>query len=572
MFITYLRAFPTKSSEISAIFTRHLGYAEVSLIFNLLRLTHLANNQDIIDLTSLSEDDSALIIDQLQKILASNYFKNAVQQKKFLQFIIDKSLTGKSKQLKQYSIAVEGLGYAENFDSDTNPAIRINAGRIRKKLEDYYQKEGLTDLLHISLPKGHYTPSFSKNLIPQKELVSESYSLAPKLAVMCYSDKTQNDESNRLVFHVTDTLAKELSRFILARIVISIPHGDKNDTLFAASEIKERFQADYMLVFCIQQLPKDEHLLLCRIIEVESKEVIWSETYDIDSEVPFHKQQNIIGSITAAASDIQQGILYQHWVKKLMQDEPSIPERFKALVYYRKYIDNLSVTALQKSVDVCQSFLEKNPSDVISNIILADLCRRNYVYTFTGPEISLELGRVAALRAINSKPDSHEAHYALGQILFCLGENVHALNEFKITRDLCQYHAYIEFGVGFHLFMMGEREQGMELINKVLALSSNYPSWFNVVPFCDAYLKGDYEKALDIALIIDAPILFSGAMVRCMSYVKLDEIEKAKTELQKALVNMPDLLEKGEERLVRYFGSKEMAQEFWQGIVIANES
>jgi adenylate cyclase len=532
----------------------------------------LTNNQNIIDLTSLSEDDRILINNQLQKILLSSYFKNAVQQKKFLQFVVGKAIVGEGTHLKQYIIAVEGLGYAETFDSDTNPAIRINAGRIRKKLEDYYKKEGNVDSLRITLPKGHYTPSFTKNLTPQKELVSESYSLAPKLAVMCYSDRTQNDESNRLVFHVTDTLSKELSRFILARIVISIPHGDKNDTLFAASEIRERFQADYMLVFCIQQLPKNEHLLLCRILDVESKEIIWSETYDIDSEVPFHKQQTIIGNITAAASDIQQGILYQHWVKKLMQDEPSIPEHFKALVYYRKYIDNLSVAALQKSVDVCQNFLQKNPSDVISNIILADLCRRNYVYTFTGPEISLELGRLCALRAINSKPDSHEAHYSLGQILFCLDEKVHALNEFKITRDLCQYHAYIEFGVGFHLFMMGEREQGMELINKVLSLSSNYPSWFNVIPFCDAYLKGNYERALEIALIIDAPILFSGAMVRCMTYVKLGNIEKAKIELQKALVNMPDLLEKGEQRLIRYFGSEETAQKFWQGIVIANES
>jgi len=532
----------------------------------------LTQNRNIIDVASISVEDSLLIRDQLKRVLASVYFKNAEQQKKFLHYIVEKTLTGESKQLKQYTIAIEGFGMAESFDADTNPLVRINAGRTRKKLEAYYAKKEISDLLLITLPKGSYTPLFTKNLIPQKELISENYSLAPKLAVMCYTDKTQNKTSNRLVFHVTDTLAKELSRFVLTRIVLSIPHGDKSDSAYAASEIKERFQADYMLALYIQQLPQKQYLLLCRILDVETKEVIWSDTYDIDINEPFHKQTKIIGSITAAASDIQQGLLYQHWVKKLMRNEASIPDHFKALVYYRKYIDDLSVTALQKGVDVCQQYLQKNPSDVISNIILADLCRRNYVYAFTSSEISLELGRKCALKAVNAKPDSHEAHYVLGQILFCLDEKVHALNEFKITRDLCQYHAYIEFGVGFHLFFMGEREQGMVLIDKVLALSSNYPSWFNVVPFCNYFLQKKYDKALEYALIIDAPILFSGAMVRCMVYIKLGQVEKAKKELQDALKNMPDLMEKGEQRLVRYFGSEELAKEFWQGIVIASES
>ena len=529
-------------------------------------------SKNIINILSISEEDNTLIRNQLKKILESSYFKNAEQQKKFLRYIVEKTLTGESKQLKQYTIAIEGFGMAGSFNADTNPVVRINAGRTRKKLETYYAKEGAKDLLLITLPKGSYTPLFTKHLIPQQELISENYSLAPKLAVMCYTDKTQNKTSNRLVYHVTDTLSKELSRFILARIVVSIPHGDKSDSLLAASEIKERFQADYMLVFYIQQLPKKQYLLLGRIIDVETKEVIWSDTYEIESNEPFHKQDEIIGSITAAASDIQQGILYQHWVKKQMEDEASIPDHYKALVYYRKYIEDLSVVALQKGVDVCQQYLQKNPNDVISNIILADLCRRNYVYTFTSPDISLELGRKCSLRAIKVKPDSHEAHYVLGQILFCLDEKVHALNEFKITRDLCQYHAYIEFGVGFHLFFMGEREEGMVLIDKVLALTSNYPSWFNVVPFCNYFLQKKYDKALEYALIIDAPILFSGAMVRCMVYVKLGEIEKAKKELQEALKNMPDLMEKGEQRLVRYFGSEKLAKIFWKGIVIASES
>lgn len=531
----------------------------------------MSNENYTIDVSSISEEDALLIQNQLERVLVSSYFKLAEQQKRFLRFIIEKSLEGQIKQLKQYTIAVEGLDFADNFDPDTNPVIRINAGRIRKKLEDYYASEGATDLLQISLPKGSYSPLFYKNFTGRQPIVKEGYSLPPKLAVLCFSDKTQNDESNRLLFHVTDTLATELSRFLFTKIVVSIPHGDKSETRFVASEIEDRFQADYMLIFYIQQLPKNQHLLLCRVLDVKTKEIIWSDTYDIEHNIAFHKQYKIIGSISAAASDIQQGALYQHWTRRLLEDETAIPSHYKALVYYRNYTDDLGYDTFKKGVVACQNYLQKNPNDVISNVVLADFCRRNYIYDFGFSNVSLKIGKQCALDAVRVKPDSHEAHYALGQIFFCLGEKERALSEFKIARDLCQYHAYIEFGIGFHLYFMGEKEEGLELVNKVLSLSSNYPSWFNVIPFCHYYLLKEYDTALSYALKVDAPILFSGAITRCMTYAQLGEKEKAQEELKDAVKNIPDLMENGEKMFLRFFGSKELANTFWSGILNVNK-
>ena len=532
----------------------------------------MSDNPNTIDLSSISEGDALLIKKQLKRVLSSHYFKLAEQQQKFLSYIIEQTLNDKGKQLKQYTIAVEGLSYAENFDSDTNPVIRVIAGRIRKKLEDYNAENENKDILRIALPKGGYLPSFTKCEVPIPLEETRGYSTSPKLAVVCFSDKTQDQESNRLLFHVSDTLVNELSQFLFSRVVVSIPHCDRSDSINAAEEIQEKFQAEYMLVFCIQQLPQNQHLLLCRIQDVYSQEVIWSDTYDLDSSKPFHKHYKIIASITAVAADVQQGTLFQHWTRKLLEDESSIPEYFQAITFYRNYTDDLGIDTFKKGVQICKNILEKNPNDVISNVLLAEYCRRNYVYDFGVIDNSLEIGKKAALNAIRLQPDSHEAHYVLGQIFFCFGEKERAINEFGITRDLFKYHAYLEFGIGLHLIFLGQAKKGMELVNDVLSLSSNYPSWFNIAPFCDHFLKQEYDKALCYALKIDAPILFSGPMARCMVISKLGNYKQAQKELSTALKYTPDLLEKGEQSLARFVGSKKLAKNFWEGLLLVADA
>lgn len=86
---------------------------------------------------------------QLEHILTSSGFKGSTQMQNFLRYVVNKKLSGEEKQLKQYTIAVEALGQAESFDADTNPLVRIEAGRLRKKLEAYYLHEGKDDPYYL---------------------------------------------------------------------------------------------------------------------------------------------------------------------------------------------------------------------------------------------------------------------------------------------------------------------------------------------------------------------------------------------------------------------------------------
>jgi eukaryotic-like serine/threonine-protein kinase len=99
---------------------------------------------------------------QLDKILASRPFSGADRAIGFLRFVVDKTLSGEADQLKEYVLAVEVLGRKPSFDPRTDPIVRVEAGRLRGRLEEYYQTEGSSDSLLITLPKGGYVPVFER--------------------------------------------------------------------------------------------------------------------------------------------------------------------------------------------------------------------------------------------------------------------------------------------------------------------------------------------------------------------------------------------------------------------------
>ncbi len=512
-----------------------------------------------------------LVEHQLAIILASTQFKSAKKMQAFLKYVVRKTLAGKGDQLKQYTIAVEALDFPIDFDSDTNPVVRIMAGRVRERLEKYYANDGSNDVLLISIPKGSYTPTFEEKARTISNIPNEAqgHSAPPKLAVLCYSDETQNKESNRLLFQITDTMAKELSYFLFSRLVVSIPHADKRESRFASLEIKERFHADYMLIFYIQQLPKDKHILMVRLMDVDDEQVLWSDSYDL-SEQHFSDQHDIIGNITAVVTDIQQGVLHHHWGRKLLENESIIPQSHQSQAFYRYYLDDLSRDAFVKSSGVCKQYLDNNPNDVISLLFYADYCRRDFVYGYNVINDPLSIGQEVAERASRLNSSSHEANYVLGQILFCLGEYEQCYETLKHARELYQYNASIDYGVGFHFCLMGKWDEGLEIVNKVMTTSKNFPSWCNFSPFLYHFLNDELELALSFALKVKTPQIYHKPLSRCVTYIYLGDVKKAKSELQDLLLRYPNFMEEGEGLLKRHLGFGEIADKLWAGVVKAS--
>jgi tetratricopeptide (TPR) repeat protein len=100
--------------------------------------------------------------DQLERILNSKAFARSPRISRFLTFVVDQTLDGQESKLKEYLLGVEVFGRMDSFDPRIDSIVRVEARRLRYKLEKYYEIEGQSDPIFIQFRKGCYVPAFSE--------------------------------------------------------------------------------------------------------------------------------------------------------------------------------------------------------------------------------------------------------------------------------------------------------------------------------------------------------------------------------------------------------------------------
>ncbi len=96
----------------------------------------------------------------LEKLLSSDTLQSSPRLRRFLEHVVRHSLAGHDDPLKEYTLGVEVFDRGVRFDPRDDAIVRVEARRLREKLETYYRTEGATDLVTISIPPGAYGPMF----------------------------------------------------------------------------------------------------------------------------------------------------------------------------------------------------------------------------------------------------------------------------------------------------------------------------------------------------------------------------------------------------------------------------
>ncbi len=105
-------------------------------------------------------NDRQAIEQQLARIAASGEFRKCPQLSRFLRFAVSEALSGRDGGSKERLIGMEVFGRAADYDAGADPVVRVEARRLRRKLEEYYARSGKDDRVEIRLPKGGYLPTF----------------------------------------------------------------------------------------------------------------------------------------------------------------------------------------------------------------------------------------------------------------------------------------------------------------------------------------------------------------------------------------------------------------------------
>lgn len=107
-----------------------------------------------------TQEEKEAASQQLERLLSNPYFSHSRRFPSFLRYVVEKTLAGQEEDLKERTLGVEIFGRRADYDTSSDPIVRVTAAEIRKRIAQYYQEPGHENELRISLPAGSYIPQF----------------------------------------------------------------------------------------------------------------------------------------------------------------------------------------------------------------------------------------------------------------------------------------------------------------------------------------------------------------------------------------------------------------------------
>jgi hypothetical protein len=120
----------------------------------------------------------------VERIVASPQLKRAARLREFLLYVGQRSLKDGLEQIHEQEIGFKVFGRAANYDTSLDNIVRVNASELRKRIEDYFESDGVSETLVLEIPRGSYKPVFRERSIePAIQLPIEPIAVAEPVAV-----------------------------------------------------------------------------------------------------------------------------------------------------------------------------------------------------------------------------------------------------------------------------------------------------------------------------------------------------------------------------------------------------
>lgn len=496
------------------------------------------------------EIDALTIQKELESILSSRCFRSRKASKKLLRYIVTASITGNPQPLTQHAIAVEGLGRQPDFNDIYNPLVRVQAGRLRKQLEEYYATEGLLNQVRIELPLGSYQPVFTRHehelRNPLPVPADESFSISQGPSIACVPRNFLADETVGWPFitHVTREYVNALTRFNFCQVMFT------EDT--PARVPIER--TDFILFFDLHS-SGESYSLKCSLVQNQTLQIIWAESFALGSHDPTPALLNpIFKRIANDTVSLECGLTHDVWVRQLLDSGKPIAAHHQVMVATRQQLWELSPVNFRNLRLVCEQRLEQFPHDVQATLIYADLCRSEYLLKYREfDSLKTHWAQVADTLMQLAPGNAHSHLYAAGAYLLdeeyelCLEALARAQSMNPLDTHLNTISGLIHIG-------MGDWRTGAQLIQDCVDISPIYPDWYHI-PLClSHYREGRFRVAMQEAKKIRLKHCW-GPMLRAALYQHNDLWEKAGVEYQRLANNHPDFIQTGK-NLAQGFTSK----------------
>jgi hypothetical protein len=142
--------------------------------------------------TCFTDAQKATILRELHNVLESRPFRNSARSKQFLSYVVEHKLEGRDEFLKERNIGTEIFQRKAGYATGDDPVVRVQAGEVRRRLEQYNHTRPSASPVRIELPLGSYAPEFHWDVIasPLKEkpaAVSQKRWLPWLIGAVCFA-------------------------------------------------------------------------------------------------------------------------------------------------------------------------------------------------------------------------------------------------------------------------------------------------------------------------------------------------------------------------------------------------
>jgi len=510
---------------------------------------------------------------QLAHILQSAEFRGSEKQKNFLRFIIDETLAGRASQLKGYTIAVTAYGRDENFDPQTDPIVRVEAGRLRRALANYYLTAGKNDPLRITIPKGAYVPVFEPlhSKLPKNQAVSlekngSDVFTGSSIAVLPLLNMNDDEDQDYFADGLTEELTTELSRYQELQVIASQStmrfKGRQVDPERVGKELGVRF----LLTGRIRKDLKTVKVAI-QLIDASTAVQIWEESHkhDLTADSLIALEEEIAQGAVGVIAD-QYGLISRRLSRESRKKAPADLRVFDAILRFYQYETELTPEAFKTALAALEQAVEIDPEYGLAWAMLGHLHADNYALGFVEIDAPLEKALTFAKKGVALAPENQFARDALTLVYFHRGDKRLFLKNAELTIALNPNAPYIVGVAGWHMGLCGEWDRGLALLKKGMKLNPYHPTWFHLMPFMDFYRRGLYEDALAEALEFNYPEMFWDPLMRAAALGQLGRTREAGAAIGELLSLEPEFTSRARQLIHGYVKNDDLIEKIIEGL------
>lgn len=346
---------------------------------------------------------------ELERVLSSQVFSGSERLSQFLRFVVEQTITGQADALKEWLLGVRVFGRSDSFDPRLDAIVRVEAGRLRNKLAQYYETEGHDDPVLIQVHKGSYAPVFH-------ERGSVPYQVAPgrkerhegltSIVVLPFVNLSAEPENEYFSDGLTEEVITGLTRIQGLRVIA-------RSTAFrykGAAQDLRRVGVELGVAAALEGSVRrmgDRLRITAHLIDTRNCFHLWSNTYDREMKDIFAIQQEIAeaigwlvrGQLPSASPSPESG-------------DGRSAEAYDLYLRAIHFEGKRTVEGFAKGLEHLQQAADLDSRSAPIFARLANSYTLRAVYELEAPKIAMKKAGDAASRALEIDSSLAEAHAA----------------------------------------------------------------------------------------------------------------------------------------------------------------